>query len=86
MMPVIIMILVSEVLHRWLDWQLWVGVAIVCLIATGPPLARLLGDSAVPVPARMTIAFQAIMGTLFAAVLAYVPMVTMHYWMHNPSW
>jgi len=85
--PIIVMVLVSELLHRWLGWDLWVGVALVCLISTGHPLVRLLSDSSAPMKFRVYIGLQAVGGTLIAAAISYVSMVTAHYyWMHTPSW
>jgi hypothetical protein len=40
--PFIKMILLAVVLHALLGWQLWIGVAIVCLIPTGFHAAVLL--------------------------------------------
>jgi hypothetical protein len=86
MVPIIIMVIVAEVLHRWLGWQLWIGVAIVCGVSTGPPILRLLADTNLPMALRISTALQAIGGMLIAAGISYVAMVTMHYWMHTPSW
>jgi hypothetical protein len=73
--PFIKMILLAVVLHALLGWQLWIGVAIVCLIPTSFDAALLLSQKSARLLARLVIAFQMYAGAVMGGLVAYIPMI-----------
>jgi hypothetical protein len=86
MIPMLLMVLVSEVLHLWLGWPLWAGVVIVCALTVGRSFLWLLGYGAALKENRMRLALEVVGGTAIIALLAYISMIIVNFLMMHPSW